>query len=72
MFQSEYDLDNLGFELNELNKLLDENFSTFSEIKEQEYNEVFNIIIQCEDELEQESHFETLSKQGYKCQVQSL
>jgi len=65
-----FDLDILGFDSIELAKLFD--VIEPDDIKEQSYNEVFNIIVECKDEQEQEKIFNRLDSEGYKCRVQSL
>ena len=42
------------------------------ELKEQPYSEVFNVIVECKNEAEQEKIFNRLDTEGYKCRVQSL
>ena len=66
----DFDLTLLGFDKIELAKM-------FDEVEEQEpegqnYHEVFNIIVECKDESEQEKIFNRLDSEGYKCRVQSL
>ncbi len=61
----------LGFDEIELGKMFDE-MDEEDDIKAQNYNEVFNIIVECEDEAEQEKIFNRLNTEGYKCRVQSL
>ena len=69
-----FDLELLGFDDIELATLFDENPEEDEEkdLKEESYNEVFNIIIECKDEAEQEKIFNRLDSEGYKCRVQSL
>lgn len=70
----DFDLSLLGFDDIELASLFDENPEEDEEkdLKEESYNEVFNIIIECKDESEQEKIFNRLDSEGYKCRVQSL
>lgn len=63
------DLSLLGFDSNELASLFDEKEE---ELKEETYAEVFNVIVECVDEQEQEKVFNKLDTEGYKCRVQSL
>lgn len=63
------DLSLLGFDSNELASLFDEKKE---ELKEETYAEVFNVIVECVDEQEQEKVFNKLDTEGYKCRVQSL
>jgi ParB-like chromosome segregation protein Spo0J len=65
----DFDLSILGFDEIELAKMFD---SDEPELKEQEYTEVFNVIVECEDEGQQEKIFNRLDSEGYKCRVQSL
>ena len=68
-----FDLTLLGFDEIELAKLFDQpEDEQEKELKEQSYNEVFNIIVECKDESEQEKIFNRLDSEGYKCRVQSL
>jgi ParB-like chromosome segregation protein Spo0J len=66
-----FDLEMLGFDVNELAKLFDENEDE-KDLKEISYSEVFNIVIECANESEQEKIFNRLDTEGYKCRVQSL
>jgi ParB-like chromosome segregation protein Spo0J len=66
-----FDITLLGFDEIELGKMFDE-MDEEDEIKGQNYNEVFNIIVECADESEQEKIFNRLNTEGYKCRVQSL
>ena len=70
----DFDLDLLGFDDEFLNDLFDsENTeSGDSDLQEQDYSEIFNIIVQCDDEVHQEILYQKLSSEGIKCQVQSL
>jgi len=63
------DLELVGFDDIELGKLFDEQEP---DIKEESYSEVFNIIVECDNEAEQEKLFNRLTAEGYKCRVQSL
>ena len=66
----DFDINLLGFDSIELGKMFDE--PEESELKEETYSEVFNVIIECKDEEEQEKVFNRLDTEGYKCRVQSL
>ena len=59
-----------GFDLQELAKILDDQEDL--ELTEEKYSEVFNVIVECTDENEQEKIFNRLDSEGYKCRVQSL
>ena len=66
-----FDLDILGFDIQELTSILDGEILE-TELKEEFYSEIFNIVIECKDEQEQEKTFNKLDTEGYKCRVQSL
>ena len=66
-----FDYSNLGFDFDfDIEEIEDE----FNEqnLKEQDYKEKFEIIIECDNELQQEQIYYELNKKGYKCRVQSL
>jgi ParB-like chromosome segregation protein Spo0J len=66
-----YNLELTGFDLQEIASILDDQ----DDIEEPEgvgYKEVFNIIVECSSEEEQEKIFNRLDSEGYKCRVQSL
>lgn len=67
-----FNLDLVGFDQIELAKFFDQESIFDKDLKEQEYKEVFNIIIECQDETEQEKIFNRLDTEGYKCRIQSL
>lgn len=66
-----FDLELTGFSLDEMASIIDE-YPQEKELVSQDYSEVFNVIIECKDEREQESVFNRLDAEGYKCRVQSL
>lgn len=68
----DFDLEIIGFDSSELANLFDEFQEEEKELKEESYSEVFNIIIECKDEEDQEKIFNRLDSEGYKCRVQSL
>ena len=67
----DFNLDILGFDIQELASILDGE-KEGTEPKEESYSEIFNIVIECKDEEEQEKIFNRLDAEGYKCRVQSL
>ena len=68
-----FDIDLLGFNSDELKDILDAEFKEVEkELKEQNYEEKTEIIIECENELQQEELFYKLTNEGYRCRVQSL
>ena len=69
--EMDYDLELLGFDVDELTRLVDE-IEEEIELKEESYSEVFNVLVECKDEQEQEYVFNKLDSEGYRCRVQSL
>lgn len=68
----DFSIDVIGFNADEIMALLDEIQEKEKELKEETYSEIFNIIIECKDEEDQEKIFNRLDSEGYKCRVQSL
>ena len=66
----QFDISILGFDNQELTRFFDNPESL--QLKEQSYSEVFNVIVECENEEQQEKVFNKLDEEGYKCRVQSL
>jgi ParB-like chromosome segregation protein Spo0J len=54
--------------------LSDEKLQTYfdSDVKEIEYHETFEVIVSCKDEAEQETVYNKLAREGYKCRVLTL
>jgi ParB-like chromosome segregation protein Spo0J len=54
--------------------LSDEKLQTYfdGEIEEVEYHETFEVVVSCKDEVEQESVYNKLRRDGYKCRVLTL
>jgi hypothetical protein len=66
----DFDIELLGFD--DLNFADGELENEEPELKEQDYSEKFNVIIECNDEHQQEVVYKKLQAEGYVCQVQSL
>ena len=66
----DFDLGLIGFDSTELANMF--GASEEEELKEESYTEVFNIIVECANEADQEKVFNRLDTEGYKCRVQSL
>jgi hypothetical protein len=66
----DFDLELTGFDLEEMAVIFDEEEEP--DIKEQHYATVFNLLVNCDDENQQEALFNKLQGEGYKCQPQSL
>ena len=68
----DFDLRLLGFDDQELANIIDGLSNDDNQLKEESYSEVFNIIVNCENEGHQERVYNELLSKGYSCQVQSL
>jgi len=66
----DFDVELLGFDAQELAIMFDD--VPEPTLKEEKYSELFNVIVECADEEEQEKVFNKLDTEGYKCRVQSL
>ena len=71
-FSDDIDLKLLGFDDQELANIIDELESIPPLLEEQVYKEIYNIVVDCEDENHQERVYNELLEKGYKCRVQSL
>ena len=84
---SEWEMNLLGEELGELAEISDIDMGDFGfddnlEMDDEEENETeekgvnlsetFQIIVECENEIEQQEFFEKLSGEGYKCRLSTL
>ncbi len=67
-----FDLNILGFNDQELANIIDGLEKIAPELKEESYSQIFNLVVSCSDETEQEKIYNELTAKGYKCQVQSL
>ena len=67
---SDIDMGDFGFDDN-LDKIGDEK-ENGTEEKGVNLSETFQIIVECENEIEQQEIFETLSGEGYKCRLSTL
>lgn len=69
----DFDVDLLGFDDEFMNDLfLTADDEVEPELKEDDYCEKFNVIVECNDENQQEIVYAKLQAEGYVCQVQSL
>lgn len=71
--EMEFDIDLLGFDdefMNDLFETVDDEVEP--ELKEDDYCEKFNVIVECNNENQQEIVYAKLQAEGYVCQVQSL
>lgn len=66
----DFDIQLTGFDISELEDFIDDEEAV--KLNEEEYVEVFNVVVECRDETEQESIYNEMIERGLKCQVQSL
>ena len=64
------DLNNIGFDENDINKMIGTPESDTPE--EVAYKEQLNIVVECSSEEEQEELYNEFSERGLKCRLQSL
>jgi hypothetical protein len=80
---AEWDMDMLGDELDAIAEACDIDMGVFGfddnldnmgdeEEKGENLSETFQIIVECENEIEQQEIFEKLSGEGYKCRLSTL
>lgn len=71
----DFDLSLTGFDDQELAEIFDNTpdaEDVFGEPKEDKYSSVFELIIECTTELEQEKLYKEMSEKGYKCRILSM
>lgn len=66
-----FDLELTGFGLDEIDALNEEE-EPKNESKEESYSSVFEVVVECEHEGEQESVYNMLTEKGMKCRVLSM
>ena len=66
-----FDLELTGFSLDEIDALNPEE-APKKESKEESYSSVFEVVVECEHEGEQESVYNMLTEKGLKCRVLSM
>ena len=66
-----FDLELTGFSLDEIGALNEEE-APKKESKEESYSSVFEVVVECEHEGEQESVYNMLTEKGLKCRVLSM
>lgn len=67
-----FDLELTGFSLEDVGSLLDVGDNESKQIKEDNYVEAFEVVIECSDECSQQKIYERLVSEGYTCRVLSL
>lgn len=72
--EMDFDLDLLGFDGDMMGNLFNDEIINDEEpeLKEQNYCEKFNVVIECDSEHQQEIVYAKMQAEGYICQVQSL
>ena len=69
----DFNIDLLGFDDSFLNSLFpDDELSEDSENLKEEFSSVLEVVVTCDSESEQESVYNKLSKEGYKCRILSM
>lgn len=68
-----FDISLVGFSEIELGSLFDqESLDEEPELKEEEYHESYEVVVECDNEQDQQEAYEALQQEGYKCRVLSL
>jgi ParB-like chromosome segregation protein Spo0J len=68
-----FDLELTAFEAAEIDALLDADSSEDDTVPDQkELHATFEVAVECEDETEQETVFNLLTKEGYKCRILTM
>jgi len=67
-----FDLTLTGFDLTEINSLFDVDDSNEDLPERQDLNATFEVAVECEDETQQETVFNLLTKEGYKCRILTM
>lgn len=68
----DFDLSILGFDDEETFKLLGDGLDESKQPSEDEYKEVYEVVVSCCDESEQEAIFQMMTAKGLKCRVLSM
>lgn len=67
-----FDLSLTGFDLTEINSLFDIDDSQDNLPEQQDLNATFEVAVECENETQQETVFNFLTKDGYKCRILTI
>jgi ParB-like chromosome segregation protein Spo0J len=68
----DFDLTLTGFELGELTSLFDEPKAEDELPEQQDLKATFEVAVECNDETQQETVFNLLIQQGYKCRILTM
>jgi len=67
-----FDLSLTGFDLTEINSLFDVDDPEGDLPEQQDLKATFEVAVECEDETQQETVFNLLTKEGYKCRILTM
>jgi ParB-like chromosome segregation protein Spo0J len=68
-----FDLSLTGFELGEMAAMFDEGSADDDTLPDQkELHATFEVVVECKDEMEQETVFNLLTAEGYKCRILTM
>jgi ParB-like chromosome segregation protein Spo0J len=72
--EADYNMELLGFESTELSSTMGLDDGEIKEpmIKDLDYKEVYEIIVECKDENQQQAIYDKLTQEGLKCRVLSM
>jgi ParB-like chromosome segregation protein Spo0J len=68
----DFDLSVIGFDDEETMKILGDGMEEVKAPTEDEYKEVYEVVVSCRDESEQEAIFQMMTAKGLKCRVLSM
>lgn len=68
----DFDLSVIGFDDKETLKILGDGMDEIKAPTEDEYKEVYEVVVSCRDESEQEAIFQMMTAKGLKCRVLSM
>ena len=67
-----FNLEIIGFDVDDLSKLFDEDNTDETLPEEKELNSTFEVAVECKDETEQETVFNLLTQKGYSCRILTM
>lgn len=67
-----FDLSLTGFDLTEINSLFDADDPESDLPEQQDLKATFEVAVECEDETQQETVFNLLTQEGYKCRILTM
>lgn len=72
LLDADYDVELIGFDADELNALIQQNEDEIIQAKEKEYKSVYEVIIVCDSETDQQKLYDRMTKEGRECRVLSI